>query len=321
MEVAMSLAEAVPVRLSVVYQDVGALKPRPTNPRTHSRKQIAQIAKAIRRFGFINPILVDDANFMIAGHGRLEGAKAVGLDQVPTVRLADMSEAEIRAYVIADNRLAENAGWDRELLGLELQYLTELDIDFDATVTGFELPEIDVLIGELSLAGDDDEAADAVFEVAAGPAVTRLGDVWCFGEHRLACGDSTQAEIYQRLLGDARAQMVFTDPPYNVPISGHVGGLGSIQHREFAMASGEMSPAEFTAFLQSAFGHLATYSVDGAIHFQCMDWRHCPEIMAAGAAAYTELKNICVWAKNNGGMGSLYSSLQDVDFELMYCGE
>src|SRR5438552_9144857 len=187
MEVAMSLAEAVPVRLSVVYQDVGALKPRPTNPRTHSRKQIAQIAKAIRRFGFINPILVDDANFMIAGHGRLEGAKAVGLDQVPTVRLADMSEAEIRAYVIADNRLAENAGWDRELLGLELQYLTELDIDFDATVTGFELPEIDLLIGELSLAGDNDPA-DATVEVSAGPPVTRPGDLWRIGSHRLVCG-------------------------------------------------------------------------------------------------------------------------------------
>jgi DNA modification methylase len=314
MEVAMSLAEAVPVRLSVVYQDVAALKPRPTNPRTHSRKQIAQIAKAIRRFGFINPILVDDANFMIAGHGRLEGAKAVGLDQVPTVRLADMSEAEIRAYVIADNRLAENAGWDRELLGLELQYLTELDIDFDVTVTGFELPEIDVLIGELSLAGNDDEAADALFEVAPGPAVTRLGDVWCFGEHRLACGDSTQAETYQRLLGDARAQMVFTDPPYNVPILGHVGGLGSIQHREFAMASGEMSQQQFTAFLQSVFGHLATYSADGAVHFQCMDWRHCPEMLAAGAAAYSELKNICVWAKNNGGMGSLYRSQHEFVF-------
>ena len=213
------------------------------------------------------------------------------------MRLSDMSEAEIRAYVIADNRLAENAGWDRALLGLELQYLTELEIDFDVTVTGFELPEIDLLIGELSLAANDNDPADAVVEVAAGPAISRLGDVWDIGNHRLICGDSTKPEIYHQLLGDARAQMVFTDPPYNVPISGHVGGLGAIQHREFAMASGEMSQAEFTAFLQSAFGHLASYSVDGAIHFQCMDWRHCPEIMAAGAAAYTELKNICVWAK------------------------
>jgi DNA methylase/ParB-like nuclease family protein len=315
MEDEMTLIESNQRRLSVIYQDVDTLKPRTTNPRTHSKKQITQIANAIRRFGFTNPVLVDDANRIIAGHGRVEGAKVVGLDQVPTVRLSDMSEAEIRAYVIADNRLAENAGWDRALLGIELQYLTELEIDFDVTVTGFELPEIDLLIGELSLTANDNDAADAVVEVAAGPAVTRLGDIWCFGtSHRLICGDSTKPETFQQLLGEDRAQMVFTDPPYNVPISGHVGGLGSIQHREFAMASGEMSPAEFTAFLESAFRHLATYSLDGAIHFQCMDWRHCPEIMAAGAAAYTELKNICVWAKNNGGMGSLYRSQHELVF-------
>src|SRR6266404_9556396 len=176
MEVEMSLTEPNHRRLSVVYQDVGALKARTTNPRTHSKKQIAQIANAIRRFGFTNPVLVDDANGIIAGHGRVEGAKAVGLDQVPTVRLSDLSEAEIRAYVIADNRLAENAGWDRALLGLELQYLTELEIDFDVTVTGFNPPEIDLLIGELSLTTDDCDAADAI-EVAPGPAVTRRGDV------------------------------------------------------------------------------------------------------------------------------------------------
>src|SRR6202051_2123538 len=310
----MSLTEPNHRRLSDVYQDVDALKPRTTNPRTHSKKQIAQIANAIRRFGFTNPVLVDDANGIVAGHGRVEGAKAVGLDQVPTVRLSDMSEAEIRAYVIADNRLAENAGWDRALLGLELQYLTELEIDFDVTVTGFDLPEIDLLIGELSLAANDDDAVDAVVEVAAGPAITRPGDVWQIGNLRLICGDSTKLETYQQLLGDARAQMVFTDPPYNVPISGHVGGLGSIQHREFAMASGEMSQAGFTAFLGSVFGPLAAYSVDGAIHFQCMDWRHCPEITAAGAAAYAELKNICVWVKNNGGMGSLYRSQHEFVF-------
>src|SRR3982075_2280030 len=290
-------------RLSVVYQDVNALKPRITNPRTHSKKQIVQIANAIRQFGFTNPVLVDDVNGIIAGHGRVEGAKVVGLDQVPTVRQTDLSEAETRAYVIADNRLAENAGWDRALLGLELQYLTELEIDFDVTVTGFDLPEIDLLIGELSLAANDDDAADAIVEVAAGPAVTRPGDVWQIGNHRLICDDSTTLETYQQLLGDVRAQMVFTDPPYNVPISGHVGGLGSIQHREFAMASGEMSEAEVTAFLQSVFGHLAAYSVDGAVHFQCMDWRHCPEIMAAGAAADTELKKILVWAQKHWSLG------------------
>src|SRR6184192_3928674 len=209
----MPLTELNRTTLSIVYQAVDSLKPRLTNPRTHSKKQIAQIANAIRLFGFTNPVLVDDANGIVAGHGRVKGAKAVGLVQVPTVRLSDMSEAEIRAYVIADNRLAENAGWDRALLGLELQYLTELEIGFDVTVTGFELPEIDILIGELSLAANDNDPADAVVEVAAGPAISRLGDVWDIGNHRLICGDSTKPETYQQLLGDARAQMVFTDSP------------------------------------------------------------------------------------------------------------
>ena len=300
--------------LSIEYQAVSALKPRASNPRTHLKKQIAQIANAIRRFGFTNPVLVDDGNGIVAGHGRIEAAKTIGLAEVPTVRLSDLSEAEIRAYVIADNKLAENAGWDRNLLGLELQYLTELDIDFDVTVTGFDLPEIDLLIGELSPAANDNDPSDAIVEPASGHAVSRLGDIWNIGQHRLICADSTKAESYQALLGSERAQLVFCDPPYNVPISGHVGGLGAIQHREFAMASGEMSQAEFTGFLASVFRHLAAYSADGSIHFQCMDWRHLGEMLAAGNAAYTELKNICVWAKNNGGMGSLYRSQHEFVF-------
>jgi DNA modification methylase len=300
--------------LSIEYQVVSALKPRATNPRTHSKKQIGQIANAIRRFGFTNPILVDDANGIVAGHGRIEAAKTIGLAEVPTVRLSDLSEADIRAYVIADNKLAENAGWDRNLLGLELQYLSELDIDFDVTITGFELPEIDLLIGELSPAANDNDPADEIIEPAQGPAVSRLGDIWHIGPHRLICADSTKAESYQALLGSERAQMVFSDPPYNVPISGHVGGLGAIQHREFAMASGEMSQAEFTGFLGSVFRHLIAYSADGSIHFQCMDWRHVGEMLAAGNGAYTEHKNICVWAKSNGGMGSLYRSQHEFVF-------
>jgi DNA modification methylase len=225
-----------------------------------------------------------------------------------------MSEAEIRAYVIADNRLAENAGWDRALLGLELQYLTELEIDFDVTVTGFDLPEIDILIGDLSLGLNDSDSADAVVEVAAGPAISRSGDIWQIGGHRLICGDSTRLETYQQLLGDARAQMVFTDPPYNVPISGHVSGLGAIQHREFAMASGEMSEAQFTDFLRQACRLLAAQSAPGAVHYLCMDWRHVGELLAAGRDAYSELLNICVWVKHNGGMGSLYRSQHELVF-------
>lgn len=298
--------------LTITYLPTTALTPRPKNPRTHSDKQVRQIASSIERFGFTNPVLIDASNAIIAGHGRVEAAKLLGHETVPTIRLEDLSEAEIRAYVIADNKLAELAGWDREVLALELQGLLDLELDFDVTITGFETPEIDVLIEELG-----DQKADPADEVPPpdpGPAVTRPGDLWLIGPHRLLCGDATQPEAYARLLDGAKAQLVFTDPPYNVPIDGHVGGLGKIKHREFAMASGEMTGAEFTAFLTKIFQNLAGASADGAIHFICMDWRHIGELLAAGRQAYTELKNVCVWCKTNGGMGSLYRSQHELVF-------
>jgi len=299
--------------LNITYQTPAALQPRATNPRTHSKKQIRQIANSIKQFGFNNPVLVDRAGGIVAGHGRVEAAKLIGLENVPTIRLDDLTEDEVRAYVIADNRLAELAGWDREILAIELQGLAELDLDFDLTITGFETPEIDILIGELD-AAEEDDPADEVPEVSDDPPVTRLGDVWCFGKHRLICGDSLDPDTYARLLSGAEAQMIFTDPPYNVPVNGHVSGLGKVKHREFAMASGEMSEDEFAAFLVTVFRNLAGHSADGAIHFVCMDWRHIGEVVAAGGDAYAELKNLCVWAKTNGGMGSLYRSQHELVF-------
>ena len=299
--------------LKIAYQSPAALQPRATNPRTHSKKQIRQIAASIERFGFANPVLIDRDGSIVAGHGRVEAAKLLGIEKVPTIRLEDLNEAEIRAYVIADNRLAENAGWDRELLAIELQGLIELELDFDVTITGFEMPEIDILIGELDV-DEEDDPADEVPEVSAGPPVTRLGDIWCIGKHRLICGDSTDPDAYARLLDGAEAQMIFADPPYNLPIDGHVSGLGKVKHREFAMASGEMSEAEFTSFLATVFHNLAANSLDGAIHFICIDWRHIGELIAAGKDAYTELKNLCIWAKTNGGMGSLYRSQHELVF-------
>lgn len=301
--------------LKIVYEPVSTLTPRAGNPRTHSKKQVGQIAQSIRRFGFTNPVLLDEQRGIIAGHGRVEAAKLLGLDLVPTVCLRDMSEADIRAYVIADNKLAENAGWDRNLLALEFQYLSELELDFDLTLTGFELPEIDIAPGELAIGtgSDEPDPADMVPKPAGDP-VTRLGDIWHVGPHRLICGDSLQRNTYIQLLGAARAQMVFTDPPYNVPIDGHVCGSGTVQHREFAMASGEMSSEQFAGFLTAVFKQLAAFTADGSIHFQCMDWRHMREMLDAGAAAYTELKNLCVWSKTNGGMGSLYRSQHELVF-------
>ncbi len=299
--------------LKIENTAASALKLRSTNPRTHSKKQIRQIAESIKQFGFLNPVLIDRDEGIIAGQGRVEAARMLGIETVPTIRLEDLTEGEIRAYVIVDNRLAELAGWDRELLAIELQGLIEVDLDFDITITGFEMAEIDILISEQNQAEEDDPDDD-VPEVADGPAVTRPGDIWSMGKHRLICGDATDADTYARLLEGAEAQMVFTDPPYNVPIEGHVSGLGNVKHREFAMASGEMTEQEFTAFLASAFTNLTAHSADGAIHFICMDWRHMGEVITAGRDIYTEFKNLCVWAKTNGGMGSLYRSQHELVF-------
>ena len=300
--------------LEVRWEPVAALRPRDRNPRTHGRRQIRQIAQSIQAFGFTNPVLVDERGGIIAGHGRAEAARLLGMETVPVIRLGGLTETQIRALVIVDNKLAENAAWDRELLALELQDLQGLEVDFDLTLTGFEAAEIDLLIEELG-PREADPSADALPEEDPSlPPVSRAGDLWLLGPHRLLCGDATQESAYRRLLGRDKAQMVITDPPYNVPIDGHVSGLGRVRHHEFPMASGEMSEAEFTAFLRTAFGRLASHSVDGSIHFVFMDWRHLTEILAAGRAVYSGLKNLIVWHKTNAGMGSFYRSQHELIF-------
>ncbi len=299
--------------LTIEHRPPGELKPYARNARTHSLKQIAEIAASIKAFGFNNPVLIDKDGGIVAGHGRVEAAKLLGHATVPTIRLEHLTDAQKRAYILADNKLAEKAGWDREILAIELQHLMAIEIDFDISATGFELPEIDVLIEGLETKSTKADPADQVPAVE-GSAVTRRGDVWQVGSHRLICGDATAAETYARLLDGETAQMVFTDPPYNVKIDGHVSGLGAVQHREFAMASGEMSETEFTGFLGKVFANLVDASADGAIHFVCMDWRHLGEVHAAARGRYHELKNVCVWAKTNGGMGSLYRSQHELVF-------
>lgn len=298
-----------PRRLS--QTPIGDLKPHDRNPRTHSKKQLEQIAASIRRFGFTNPVLVDDDNRIIAGHGRVTAGKSLGMTHIPTITLSGMSEAERRAYVIADNRLAECAGWDEELLRLEVATIIDLDPVFDLELTGFAGGELERLLAAVGSDGSE----DAVPEIAPGaPIVSGRGDLWHLGDHRLICGDALDPETCRRLLGDEKAQMVFTDPPYNVPIDGHVCGLGGVKHAEFAMASGEMSEAQFEQFLTTVLGNLAMFSADGSIHYVCMDWRHMREVQAAGAAAYTELKNLIVWNKDNGGMGAFYRSKHELIF-------
>jgi len=301
--------------LAIEPMAVVRLRPYSGNARTHSKKQIRQIADSIKRFGFTNPVLIGDDNEIIAGHGRVEAAKHLGMESIPTVRLSHLDAAQRRAYVIADNKLALNAGWDRSLLAIELQAL--IDLDFDVDITGFSLAEIEVVLDE-ALESSPDPAHDAENQVPPLTdqisAITRQGDLWVLDRHRVLCGDSRQHETFDRLLQGERADLVFTDPPYNVPIDGNVCGLGRIRHREFAMGAGEMSSEAFTAFLQATLGHAAAACRDGAIAFVCMDWRHMGELLAAGGAVFSELKNLCVWNKNNGGMGSFYRSKHELVF-------
>jgi DNA modification methylase len=299
--------------MKIEVMPVNELRPYPNNARTHSKKQIRQIANSIKTFGFCNPVLIDDAKQIIAGHGRVEAAKLLGIDAVSTCRLSHLSEAEKRAYILADNKLAEKAGWDKELLAIELQGLIDLDVEIE--LTGFEMPEIDLILEDAREAnGASSGPEDDVPQYPSGPVVSQAEDLWLLGNHRLLCADARDPTAYESLLEGAKAEFVLTDPPYNVVIDGNVCGLGRIRHRDFAMGCGEMNEAEFIAFLETVFERLAENTVDGSIHQICMDWRHMWEMLAAGRKVYGELKNLCVWNKGNAGMGSFYRSKHELVF-------
>ena len=218
--------------------------------------------------------------------------------------------------MIADNRLSENSVWNDQLLAEQLQALSELELDFDLEVTGFDVGEIDLRVEGLRPDPDDKEEdrADVLATVSAGPPISRPGDLLLLGRHRIYCGSALEQGSYTELMGGELATMVLTDPPYNVAIEGNVSGLGAIHHRDFAMASGEMNQAQFIAFLVHALSLLARYSADGALHYIFMDWRHIGELLAAGRSIYNELKGLCIWVKNHTGMGALYRSRHELVF-------
>jgi DNA modification methylase len=304
-----------PTSLTIKQQPIAALQLDPRNARMHTSRQIRQIAKSIEAFGFNVPVLVDHAGKVLAGHGRVLACQKLGWEHVPTIELAHLTPEQARAFAIADNRLTETSSWDDALLAESLRELAAVELNFDIEATGFTMGEIDLRIEEsISSALPKSDPADQLPSIADGPPVSALGDVWQLGRHRLVCGNALDPEVYAALLDGKQAQMVFTDPPYNVPIHGHVSGKGAIQHREFAMGVGEMNAADFTAFLSNTFRLLAQNTDSGSIHFICMDWRHSHEMTVAGNGVYSELKNICVWVKDNGGMGSLYRSRHEFIF-------
>lgn len=301
-------------RLAVTYRALSELKLDPKNPRRHDRRQIRQIARSIETFDFNVPILVDGQLNVIAGHGRVLAARELGYGEVPTIDLGHLNEAQKRAFMIADNRLTEVSVWNDRLLAESLKYLATLDLDFSIEATGFAMAEIDLRIEGLVGKAEQEDPADALPDNVAGIPISQLGDLWLLGRHLLLCGNALDQQAYERVMDGKQATLVFADPPYNVKVDGHVSGLGRTRHREFAMASGEMDPNEFTAFLARASSLMTRHSVDGAINFICMDWRHMSELLTAARDIYSELKNICVWVKHNAGMGSFYRSQHELVF-------
>ena len=287
---------------------VESLKPLGRETRKHPPSQIQKLQASIQEFGFVLPSVVDVECRVIAGWALVAAAKRLGLAQVPAVTITDLDEAKLRMLRLALNRLGEDSGWDVDALKLEFSDILEISSGIDLCLSGFEMGELDAIGGT----GNDEE--DDLPPLEASTPMTQRGDLWLLGEHRVLCADALIAESYVRLLGGERADMVFADPPYNVAIEGNVSGHGATKHDDFAMATGEMSPAEFAKFLQDSFSLVGQHSIDGAIHFICMDWRHLEELLGATKTIYSELKNICVWNKSNAGLGSLYRSKHEFIF-------
>ena len=289
----------------IVMRPVASLLPAHRNARTHTKRQIQKIAKSIERFGFVMPILTDDAGRIVAGHGRLAAAKILALESVPTI-LANLSKDELRALAIADNEIARQAGWDKDILALEFAELKVALPELDLTVTGFEPEMVEILIDGGMLKASHREPAIPPLPKRV---LTQLGDLWLIGEHRLLCGDALLAESYLRLLGSEQADIVISDPPFNVPIKGHVS---SAAWQEFAMASGEMTREQFQRFLSITCERLVGASRLGSVHYLFMDWRSVQDLLSVGEAHYSELLNLIVWVKPTGGMGSLYRSRHEL---------
>ena len=301
-------------KFDIEYVNPANLKANPKSPRKHSPQQIRKIAKSIEAFGMVVPVLVDAENIIYAGHACIEAAIKLGLPEVPIIRADHLTANELNLLMIALNKLPELSSWDENKLGELFIELSKSDLDLDLELSGFSVGEIDLRIEGLSDNAPD--KADELPDLPQTPPISQLGDAWQIGPHRLVCGNSLEPESYQSLFDTGGkkklASAIFTDPPYNVKIGGHVSGLGKMKHNEFKMASGEMSDAEFTNFLSTMCALMVKHSKEGSLHYICMDWRHLEHLLKAGSAHYTELKNICVWVKDNGGMGSLYRSKHEM---------
>jgi len=294
------------------YYPPDALTPYKGNARTHDDAQIEVLKSSINTFGFVNPALIDKDGVIVAGHGRVEAARQLGLELIPALCIDGLSQDELKAYRLADNKIAEKAGWDSEILAIELQHLEQVELDFSLEVTGFTSVEID----EAIFTTQDEENVDAadIPPAVEDVAVSRSGDMWLMGKHRLLCGSALDAANFDRLMGEDKAQLVCQDPPWNIAVSS-ISGSGKTKHRPFQMANGEMSDAEFRDFIEGQLACNMGYAKPGAVIQSFIDWRGVEKVIAAGTELDLKLINVLVWAKGHGTFGSPWRSAH----ELIVC--
>lgn len=297
--------------LKIRYVPPASLIDNPRNARTHPKKQIAKLKAGISRFGFLVPILIDEENVIIAGHGRRMAALELGLAEVPAIVISEMSDNDMRAFMHADNLVTEKAGYDKSILRSELQYFA--DIGYDMEITGLDTIEIDTIlaIDETGDIADD----DIVALPSSDPPVSQLGDLWYIGNHRFLVGDARDSDVIERLMGSERADLVFIDPPYGCAIESNVSGMGKVKHGNFLMGAGQESLPELAmTILRPAFRNIASHSRAGAIAFVCSDWRAAPHMLDAARGVFEDVRNWIIWVKTNAGMGTFYRS----QFEIIF---
>ncbi len=304
------------IRLQIEYVGIDTVGAAVRQIRRHSPKKIGQMAASIRRLGCLSSLIIDRNGRLIDGHAVWAACREAGLREVPVVRLDHLTEAEVSAAKLALNAFTLKGEWDWSAVSAEFELIETAEVDFDLAITGFDTPKIDWIMAEAAAVSANDAADpdDEPVEPDDHPLVTQAGDLWRIGDHRLICGDARDPDLYARLMQGTKARMVFNDVPYNVLIAGFVSGLGKKKHANFAMASGEMSAAQFTDFQATVNARAIAHSMDGSVHFLCIDYRHLREMLDAGEAHYSQLLNVLVWNKQTGGMGSLYRMAHELIF-------
>jgi DNA modification methylase len=292
--------------LAIDQRLINLVHPNPNNARIHPMSQLRKLAASISEFGFLVPILVDDTGMILAGHARYEAALMLGLISVPVVRVSHLTPKQRRAFLLSDNKLASLSSFDMEKLALEFEYLLDGNDSYSISTTGFDIIEVDKLLGN-----DRVELADDLVELPADDVlpVSRTHDLWLMGEHRLLCGSCLDRANVERLFSGEKAGAVLTDPPYGVAIAGNVSGLGAKKHSDFMMGCTEMSDVELTYnFFRPAFQLMADFSSPGAIAFVFMDWQHARHVENAADGVFLEHKNTIVWVKSSPSLGAFYRS-------------